>query len=468
MAENLNSRRRGSLSHTSFEFLSNSLLFDESLLREKYASISNAEMKKILSSYREYCTKNISKIKAEINSEEGLLRCFGSGQLASLESLKRTALYVEQTVLSDPIFSLSNFSCEFEDALYEYAGLPYNHPVNKEAVASAVENVLATRPMVAAGYLKYYPSTLYTDPHDVVLSNVDPRHNQEIPESVLNIYRSKAQIRSVIHQNGKPLILPDLHRCQEIFIKFQGIEGGGGSVYKSMIQKVSSIDRERNRVSSDILIPERLPTQVEFDDWVQKTLVMGATGHYKKLLEEISIATDLNAVFSTQSTFNDKILKSSTLKMRRGIEENAIDCVLKMKLPFMNKISAQDLMSIRQNDGEEFSNFRANLEGRLRDLRTESDPSIVKEKIIDLEHELSVVQIRALDVKVKNVRRVALADIGIATLGLAAGIATSGWSLLGTFAAALQGVKTFSEYQDKVRENPCYFLWKVHSKARHK
>ncbi|WP_152343415.1 hypothetical protein [Pseudomonas syringae] len=70
--------------------------------------------------------------------------------------------------------------------------------------------------------------------------------------------------------------------------------------------------------------------------------------------------------------------------------------------------------------------------------------------------------------KVKSVRRVALADVGIATLGLAAGIATSGWSLLGTLAATLQGVKSFSEYQDKVRENPCYFLWKVHSKARHK
>jgi hypothetical protein len=456
------------LSHTSFEFLSSSLLFDISLLREKYASVSNAEMKKILSDYREYCTKNIHKIKAEINSEEGLLRCFGSGQLASLESLKRTALYVEQTVLSDPIFSLSNFSSEFEDALYEYAGLPYNRPVNKEAVASVVENFLATRPMVVAGYLKYYPSTLYTDHHDVVLSNVDPRHNQAIPEAALNIYRSSAQIRSVIHQNGKPLILSDLHRCQEIFIKFQGVEGGGGSVYKSMIQKISSIDRERNEVSSNILISERLPTQSEFDDFVQKNLVMSATGHYKKLLEEISVATDLNAVFSTQSPFTDKILKSSSAEKLRGIRENAIECVLKMQLPFMDKISAQDLMSIRQNDGEEFSNFRANLEGRLRDLRAESDPSILREKIADLEHELSVVQIRALDMKVKSVRRVALADVGIATLGLAAGIATSGWSLLGTLAATLQGVKSFSEYQDKVRENPCYFLWKVHSKTRHK
>lgn len=456
------------MSHTSFEFLSNSLLFDASLLREKYASVSNAEMKKILSDYREYCIKNIGNIKAEISSDEGLLRCFGSGQLASLESLKRTALYVEQTVLSDPIFSLSNFSSEFEDALYEYAGFPYNRPVNKEVVASAVENVLATRSMVVAGYLKYYPSTLYTDQHDIVLSNVDPRPNQEIPESVLNIYRSKAQIRSVIHQDGKPLILPDLRRCQEIFIKFQGVEGGGGTVHKSMIQKVSSIDRERNEVRSNILISERLPTQTEFDDWVQKNLVMNATGHYKKLLEEISVAADLNAVFSTQSPFTDKILKSSPTKERKGIEENAIECVLKMQLPFMDKISAHDLMSIRQNDGEEFSNFRANLEGRLRDLRAESDPSIIRDKIVDLEHELSVVQIRALDMKVKSVRRVALADVGIATLGLAAGIATSGWSLLGTLAATLQGVKSFSEYQDKVRENPCYFLWKVHSKARHK
>lgn len=322
--------------------------------------------------------------------------------------------------------------------------------------------------MVVAGYLKYYPSSLYTDNHNTVLSDVDPRHNQEIPESVLNYYRGKAQIRSVMHKAGQPLILPDLHRSREIFIKFRDVEGGGGSVYKSMIRKVSSIDREQNRVTSNILLPEGLPTQEEFDDWVQKTLVMGAVSHYKKLLEEISIATDLNAVFSTQSPFNDRVLKSSTSKTQKGIEENTIDCVLKMKLPFMENISTQDLMSIRQSDGEEFSNFRANLEGRLRDLRAESDPYIIKEKITDLEHELSVVQIRALDLKVKSVRRAALAEIGVATIALSAGIATSGWSLFGTLAAIFQGMKTYSEYRDKVCENPCYFLWKVHDKARHK
>lgn len=134
------------MSHTSLEFLSNSLLFDMSLLKEKYASVSNAEMKSVLSRYRDYCIGNIGRIKAEITSEEGLLRCFGSGQLSSLASLKRTALYVEQTVVSDPIFLLSQFAGEFENALYEYSGLPHNRPVNKEAVASAVESVLATRP----------------------------------------------------------------------------------------------------------------------------------------------------------------------------------------------------------------------------------------------------------------------------------------------------------------------------------
>ncbi|MFJ2332529.1 hypothetical protein [Pseudomonas helleri] len=456
------------MSHTSLEFLSDSLLFDVSLLKEKYSSISNAEMKSALVGYRDYCIKNIEKIKAEINSEEGLLRCFGSGQLSSLASLKRTALYVEQTVVSDPIFLLSRFAGEFEDALYQYSGFPHNRPVNKVAVASAVESVLATRPMVAAGYLKYYPSSLYTDRHNSVLSDVDSRRNLEMPDSVLDFYRSKAHIRSVMHEAGKPLILQDLHRSREIFIKFKDLESEEGRVYKSLIRKVSSINREQNTVTSNILVPEGLPTQEEFDDWVQMNLVNGAVSHYNRLLEEVSVATDLRAVFSTQSDFNHKVLSSSSSKMSRGIEENTIDCVLKMKLPFMEKISTQDLMSIRQSDGEEFSNFRASLEAGLRDLRTESDPSKIKEKITDFEHELSVVQIRALDLKVKSVRRAALAEIGVATIALSAGIATSGWSLFGTLAAVFQGMKTYSEYRDKVCENPCYFLWKVHNKARHK
>ncbi|MFE8730237.1 hypothetical protein, partial [Aeromonas hydrophila] len=47
---------------------------------------------------------------------------------------------------------------------------------------------------------------------------------------------------------------------------------------------------------------------------------------------------------------------------------------------------------------------------------------------------------------------------------LSAGFATSGMSLIGTLACLFHGCKTYSEYQEKVKENPSYFAWKVMNK----
>lgn len=203
-------------------------------------------------------------------------------------------------------------------------------------------------------------------------------------------------------------------------IRFDGVNNGRGEGYKLISSKTNYIDKENNRISSSIIIPETPPSKKEFDDWVQKCLISSASNHYQKLLSENSVATKLGSIFSTQSTFEGQIRRSSTSSMSKGIAENAIDCVLKMQLPCMAKVSAEDLMSVRTNDGEEFKNFRVHLEGILRELRTESDPNIIKNKIIDIEHELSAVQVRAINSKVKTIRRTAIAEVGITTIGLVA------------------------------------------------
>lgn len=456
------------MSHTIFDFLLNSLLSDVSLLQEQYNSISNAELTKELSDYRNYCIKNLPLIESEITSTGDLLRCFGSGQLSELSSLKRTALYVEQIVLPDPIFPLTYTVGEFGNILFEYAGLPNNRPINKAVLATAVTNMLSTRAMVAAGYIKYYPSSYHAEEHDIILSDFSCFGNkQEIPETILSIYRSKAMINNITHIQGRPIIHPNLNISRDILVRFAGLNGRGAG-YKLISSKSNHVDKENHRISTSIIIPETPPSKKEFDDWVQRCLISSATNHYQKLLSENSTATKLGSIFSTQSTFDGQILRSSTSNMNKDIAENAIDCVLKMQLPYMEKISAEDLMAIRNNDGEEFKNFRVHFEGKLRELRTEVDPKVIKNKIIDIEHELSAVQVRAINSKVKTVRRTVLAEAGIASIGLVAGIATSGFSLLGSLAAVFQGMKTYSEYREKVKENPCYFLWKVQNKAKKK
>ncbi|WP_323894530.1 hypothetical protein [Aeromonas veronii] len=145
----------------------------------------------------------------------------------------------------------------------------------------------------------------------------------------------------------------------------------------------------------------------------------------------------------------------------KSIQTNAFDSIMKMDLPFLQGVNAHDLMSIRQNDGEEFANFRRELESSLKELRYEQDPLIVQRKIQDIEHEIFESQVQKINTKVKSIKQVSFADLSIAFIGLSTSVATSGLSLLGTLAALAHGAKTFGEYREKVTENPAFFAWKI-------
>lgn len=49
----------------------------------------------------------------------------------------------------------------------------------------------------------------------------------------------------------------------------------------------------------------------------------------------------------------------------------------------------------------------------------------------------------------------------IGTAGLGASFATGGLSTFATLISLFNGYKTYNEYQDDVKENPSYFLWKI-------
>ena len=119
-------------------------------------------------------------------------------------------------------------------------------------------------------------------------------------------------------------------------------------------------------------------------------------------------------------------------------------------------------MQVRNNDGDAFRLFRAELERQLRELRTETDPDALKKKTQNAVHELSVVQVAEIDQKIKSLRNRALAEMGIAAGGLVATVVASGWSITAT-GAALAGLYRSASRRMQVRDNPAYFLWKARS-----
>lgn len=118
-------------------------------------------------------------------------------------------------------------------------------------------------------------------------------------------------------------------------------------------------------------------------------------------------------------------------------------------------------MQVRENDADVFASFRLELEKQFRELRSVTDPKILKQKAENIFHELNEVQVQKINRKLNHIHKQIFVNSAIAIGGLIGTIPTGGYSLAGTAIAMAKGYKDYNEYIEKVREHPAYFLWKV-------
>ncbi len=458
---------KGMMGSFIYNFLNDSLLLDESLIKEDYRTISNVRLVKELVDYRSFCIRNMSEIVSEIKIDPSTLSCLGSESLSDLSSLKRSALYLEQMVLPDPIFPFTEEESKIANTMSEYLGLNKSSVIDKVALSKAAEKIISMRPMVAGGYVKYYPVSFHSEPPiEIPVNYSKVEFSDLLPANILKFFISRVDVKSLEKRESIFIVTDKLYLGRSISVSFKGADESQLKMYNLFEQETLSVNDETREVMFKLTLPDNPPTEAMFKKWVNQSINKSAHECFEKITKEISLAHSLGSVYTCESNLNSQLLNSSFFDLKTGVVENAIECVLRMELPYMDNISAEDLMNIRQNDGEEFQAFRIELEKQFREIRVETDASVIKRKIEDIEHELSEVQLRNIDLKIKSVRKVALADTGLAIAGLAAGIATSGASLIGSLAGFLHGCKTYAEYQEKVKENPCYFLWNVKKGAR--
>jgi SRSO17 transposase len=79
-------------------------------------------------------------------------------------------------------------------------------------------------------------------------------------------------------------------------------------------------------------------------------------------------------------------------------------------------------------------------------------------------HELTEVQVHAINEKIRYLKKKSFADATLLMAGLAGSVQTRGWSLLASAHAAVNGYKTVQEYFQNTRQNPAFFLWKILNK----
>ena len=118
-------------------------------------------------------------------------------------------------------------------------------------------------------------------------------------------------------------------------------------------------------------------------------------------------------------------------------------------------------MQVREFDANVFTNFRIELEKHFRELRTITDPELLKTRTENIFHEINDVQVQKLKQKIGHINKQVAVNSVLALGGLLGSFQTGGYSLLATALALGKGYKDYMDYKESVKENPSYLLWKI-------
>ncbi len=446
-----------------FDFLTESFLFNDLLIQDSFRTISEQEILNELSKYREFCLSNQHELEEDVLANESSLKVVSGIEMPDFRLLKQSAFYIEQYVISDPLFAITYKENSFTKATNNYQGIN-EEPFNKVKLAQVAAYMKNLTPMVFANYVKFLPiSYVFEPPEEIPLLYSNNGFDDILPEQIIDFFKENTIINSLerIPDNPSLLRFNDLQPCREIAIQFREHLNTNIYLYTLFESNFNALDEQKGQFSVRMNLPEYPPDRDKFMGWVEQSFYLSCNQLYNDVFRKNLVAAKFGASYLSESQFVFNLL-SKFFPCKDKIRSNTANIFMNMELPFLDNIDIDTIMKIRINYGDEFQNFRLHLDKQFRDLRLIKDQEELKIKAENALHELSEVQIHAIKQRIRQIRRSSWILDGTILLGsFAMAIQTGGLSIAALAVAAARGYKPFTDSSNQLKQNPAFFLWKV-------
>jgi hypothetical protein len=449
-----------------FDFLSDSFLFDDALIRDRFSGVTEGEILKELRRYREFCLSSTAELEREASSNTSNLKLFSGVKRVDLRLLKQSAFYVEQHVLYDPLFELTSWRPPHEDKVRSayktlLGGGQQDSSFDKEKLAETAAYLKALTPMVAANYVKLLPTSYFFEPPEQFpLKYSENGFEDAVPRPLLKFFHENADVKSTRMEGGSIIIDGSFKLGRGIYVRFKDHGNKDSRGYQLMEQQIMPAKSGARTIRVSMYMPPWPPAKREFDHWVYQSINQTAGHLYRRVVLENTFAVRFGASYFTDSPFIFRLLEQ-VVPVKGTVKTNTANALMNVELPFLDDVDAETLMKVRQEDGEAFQSFRLELDKQLRDLRLVEDPETLKVKTENALHELGEVQVHQIKQKVASLKKSIFTDAAIAAASLLGAVQSGGVTLPVALLAAFHGYKSFAEYQRQKKENPAFFLWKV-------
>jgi hypothetical protein len=466
--------------HNYLDFIRQSALFQKKYIQNNYKNLSEREFQSELAAYRNFCLKEATRDKQSTTKKlsKGLSvfpEYFSNAGIPDEAFLKHSCLYLDEIVIDDPLFRHTKRQSSQSEAFNTYMGLPSSKKNSERAnIASAGFRILQLKPAIKTGFVKILPvSFLHEQPDEVPISILSAYRNA-LPTDILQWFKQQAKILPVKELNSRWIVLENepLIPTNSISIRF-------GDLDLSFFEFYMEIDKLLETDKTGVfkfLMKKRTnpPEEVEFSTWVNDVVSKYSIETASEIIKEFELAEDLGSLFLTRTTFVDEFINKVGLRSdssgSKKRQEEIFPLTLKLDLPIVDHVTLDQILHLKEKEGEVFLNFRTELEKQLRDLRAEKDPEKLKLQIDKVSHELHEVQINEINKKIAKVKNDIHIDTGIIFAGAFISFFSGGVSIpiIGTAAVAGlgKGYKDVSQQNREVKLNPAFFLWKLKTKVK--
>lgn len=447
-----------------YNFLAHSILLNQKNIETGFKDVPLARLEQELQSYREHCIKHYNELTGEINPTNKSLSVFTSAKETPIKLLKQTALYLDQFIVSDPLFRLSAVKDEFSGVTAKYLGYE-NNGLSKDSLTRAAKFLKDLTPMIAGDFVKIFPlSYLFENPVDgLPIYLPENLNNNLLPKEILDFFWDNVELKTLKKANNAGWnIEKKLYPSRGIVVDFKGAELTASYLYHLFETEILEFNEETREVQIRYTLPNKPPSEKEFNAWVTQSVNSSAKKYYDQAFAENYIAAKLNCNYMCSSEFTANLIsRTFSGSGNHKIENYTANAMINLELPFVENIDIMKLMEVRRYDGDVFENFRVELEKNMRELRNITDEKLVKLKIENMFHEFNSVQASKIKQKIKLFRKQMGVSATVAIGGLIGSIPTGGFSLIAAAIALAKGCKDYLDYREKVIENPSFLLWKV-------
>lgn len=456
------------MSKNCLSFLLDSFLFLSECVAEGYSKYQDSEITSELEKYRNFVLENIENIQNEIKHTHDKLNISIEtfNELPTEDVYKQLVLYMDQVVIPDPLFELTEERNPFSDTVGQYMGLQKTSGIERQKLTDVINYIKCISPLIESGFVVMLPvSLMHEAPKEIGINYSPTSFSDIIPTPILEFYRSIAKVHNLEKCDtglrmdpGKPLMLGT-----QIYIDFLCEIKSNGCIYQYMLQEVVEYDEKTRKALFRMYIPDTIDAPT-FNAWVNQSINQAANHHFKEKYSELVLARKSGCIYLARSPLTAHILQMAIEKPSKDAELSTM--ALQLDLPVLSQLPITDILDIRKNYGEAFHNFRNELNARLIGLDSIDDTDTFRRQLASISYELNNLQVKEVEKEYRKITRTLKLDALALTGSLIASFATGSITAVGAAGAFVKGISDIGKYYTDVHEHNGLFLWKLNNQAQ--